>query len=467
MNDTKIKKSRIPDPYVLLFALIIVMALLTYIIPSGQYQQVETPDGRMVVDPDSFAYVEPNHTDVFDVLKAFPMGLGAAQSIIFFIFIIGGSFNIVNQTGAIIAGIGRLTLSLKGKEHLMIPIVVFVFSVGGATIGMSEELIIFVPIGITLSRALGYDAIVGTSIVLMGAVAGFTSGFINPFTVGVAQGIAGLPLFSGIELRIVIWLTTVVLVSVYISVYAKKVKSNPKASFIYDIEHKEKDTSLELTDLTTLNKKQVIVLLVFAMGMIILLLGVFKYEWYLTEISAIFLAIGIVSGLLYGMKLNDLAGSFIEGAKDIAYGALIVGMARGILVIMQDAMILDTIVHGLASAISSFPKAVCALGMLLVQTVLNFIITSGSGLAATTMPIMSPLADVLGITRQTAVLAYQFGDGITNYIAPTSGILMANLALAKIPYEKWVKFIWPLIALWTILGALFVVYASITNYGPF
>lgn len=467
MEDTKIKKSRIPDPYVLLFALIIVVALLTYVIPSGQYQQIESSDGRMVVDPDSFTYIEPNHANLFDILKAFPNGLGEAQSIIFFIFIIGGSFNIVNQTGAVIAGIGKVTLSLRGREHLMIPIVVVVFSVGGATIGMSEELIIFVPIGIALSRALGYDAIVGTAIVLMGAVAGFTSGFMNPFTVGVAQGIAGLPLFSGIKLRIVIWVATVILVSLYISIYAKKVKSNPKHSLIYDIEQTEANTSFDLSNIITLSKKQAIVLLVFLAGMLIMLFGVFKYEWYLTEISAIFLAIGIISGLLYGMKLNDLANSFIEGAKDIAYGALIVGLARGILVIMQDAMVLDTIVHSLASVISSFPKAVCALGMLLVQTLLNFIITSGSGLAATTMPIMSPLADVLGITRQTAVLAYQFGDGITNYIAPTSGILMANLALAKIPYNKWVKFIWPLIAMWTLMGALFVVYASITNYGPF
>lgn len=176
---------------------------------------------------------------------------------------------------------------------------------------------------------------------------------------------------------------------------------------------------------------------------------------------------GIISGLVYGIKPNDLVKGFIDGVKDIAYGAMIVGLARGILVIMQDAMILDTIVHGLASVISFFPRAVCALGMLFVQTILNFIITSGSGLAATTMPIMSPLADVLGLTRQTAVLAFQFGDGITNYIAPTSGILMANLLVAKIPYEKWVKFIWPLIAMWTLLGALFVVYASLINYGPF
>jgi uncharacterized ion transporter superfamily protein YfcC len=336
MDDTKIKKSRMPDPYVLLFVLVILMALLTYVIPSGQYQKVESPDGRMVVDPDSFTYVEQSHADVFDVLKAFPKGLSEAESIIFFIFIIGGSFNIVNQTGAVVAGISKITLSLKGKEHLMIPIIVFVFSIGGATIGMSEELIIFVPIGITLSRAMGYDAIVGTAIVLMGAVAGFTSGFMNPFTVGVAQGIAELPLFSGIGLRIAIWITTVILVSWYISRYAKKVKSDPKYSFIYDIEIAEKDTVIDLSNIKEMTKRQSLVLLVFAAGMVTLLFGVFKFGWYLVEISAIFFSIGLLSGLLYGMKLNDLAKSFIDGAKDIVYGALIVGLARAILVVMQD-----------------------------------------------------------------------------------------------------------------------------------
>jgi len=467
MEKSEQKKSKIPHPYVLLFSLIIIMAILTYVIPAGQYQKIEAPDGRMIVDPDSFTLVEKNPANLFDILKAFPRGLGDAQSIVFFIFIIGGAFNIVNHTGAIVSGIGKITLSLKGKEHLMIPIIVFVFSVGGATIGMNEELIIFVPIGIALSRALGYDAIVGTSIVLMGAVAGFTSGFMNPFTVGVAQGIAELPLFSGIELRLVIWFTTITLVALYIMRYAKKVKADPKYSYVYALEQEEKDSILDLSNIEPLNTKQKIVLTVFALGMIIMVFGVFKFGWYIVEIAAIFFAIGIASGILYGMKLNDLAECFIEGVKDIALGALIVGLARGILVIMQDAMILDSIVHGMASVISKFPKSVCAIGMLVVQTFLNFIIPSGSGLAATTMPIMSPLADVLGMTRQTAVLAFQFGDGITNYIVPTSGVLMANLAIAKIPYDKWVKFIWPLIALWTLLAAIFLVYASMINYGPF
>jgi len=465
--EAKKKKGKVPHTYVILFAMIIVMALLTYVIPAGQYQKVELPTGRMVVDPNSFASVESNPAKFFDVLKAFPKGLAAAQSIVFFIFIVGGSFNVVNQTGAIEAGISKIALSLKGKEKLMIPIIVFIFSIGGATIGMAEEAIVFVPIGIALSRALGYDAVTGMAIVSLGAAAGFTAGFMNPFTVGVAQGIAELPMFSGIGMRIAIWICTLLLVIIYIFRYANKVKADPLNSIVYELEMQEKDQAIDLSNVKEMTKKDTLVLLIFAFGMGILIFGVFKFGWYITEIAAIFLAIGIFSGIASGMPIDDVAKHFITGAKDMTMGALVVGLARGILVIMEGSLIIDTIVFGLASAISTLPKSISAVGMLLVQSFLNLIIPSGSGLAATTMPIMAPLSDVIGVTRQTAVLAYQFGDGITNSIVPTSGVLLANLSIAKIKYEEWVKFVAPLMILWTLLGCIFMIIAVATNYGPF
>ncbi len=463
----KNKIGKLPHTYVILFAMIIVMAILTYVIPAGQYQKVESETGRMIVDPNSFAAVDSNPAKPFDVLKAFPKGLAAAQSIVFFIFIVGGSFNVVNQTGAIEAGIGKVALSLKGKEKLMIPIIVVLFSVGGATIGMAEEAIVFVPIGIALSRALGYDAVTGMAIVSLGAAAGFTSGFMNPFTVGVAQGIAELPMFSGIGMRIVIWFCTLALVIGYIYRYANKVKADPKNSIVYELEEMERDKAIDLSNVRKMTSKDTLVLLIFAVGMGILIFGVFKFGWYITEIAAIFLAIGIFSGIASGMHLDELAQHFIAGAKDMTMGALVVGLARGILVIMEGSLIIDTIVFGLASAISTLPKSISAVGMLLVQSFLNLIIPSGSGLAATTMPIMAPLSDVIGVTRQTAVLAYQFGDGITNSIVPTSGVLLANLSIAKIKYEEWIKFVAPLMILWTLLGCVFMIIAVVTNYGPF
>ena len=466
--EEKKKKFKVPHTYVLLFALIIIMALLTYVIPAGQYQKIEGPEGRMIVDPNSYTSVDSNPAKPFDILKAFPKGLAAAQSIVFFIFIVGGSFNIVNQTGAIEAGIGKVALSLKGKEVLMIPIIVFIFSLGGATIGMAEEAIVFVPIGIALARALGYDAVTGMAIVALGAAAGFTSGFMNPFTVGVAQGIAGIePMFSGMGLRLIIWVCTLILVIGYIYRYANKVKKDMKNSYVYELEMQEKDMAIDLSAIRKMNNKDILVLLIFAVGMGVLVFGVFKYGWYITEIAAIFLAIGIFSGIAAGMNLDDIAKHFIIGAKDMTTGALVVGLARGLLVVMEGAVIIDTIVYGLAAAISQLPKTISAIGMLLVQSFLNFIIPSGSGLAATTMPIMSPLADVIGVTRQTAVLAYQFGDGITNSLIPTSGVLMANLSIAKIKYEEWFKFVGPLMILWTLLGCIFMVIAVMIGYGPY
>jgi uncharacterized ion transporter superfamily protein YfcC len=466
-KEVKKKKFKVPHTYVILFCMIIIVAILTYVIPAGQYQKVESSTGRMVVDPNSYAQVDSASAKPFDVLKAFPKGLGAAQSIVFFIFIVGGSFNVVNQTGAIEAGISKVALSLKGREKLLIPIIVVLFSLGGATIGMAEEAIVFVPIGIALARALGYDAIVGMSIVALGAAAGFTSGFMNPFTVGVAQSIAELPMFSGIALRLVIWVCSVALIIVYIYRYANKVKADPTKSLVYELEQEEKDHAIDLSNIKEMTGKRVAVLLIFGVGMGILIFGVFKFGWYITEIAAIFLAIGIFGGFAGGMNFDDIAKNFIAGAKDMTTGALVVGLARGLLVIMEGSMIIDTIVYGMGSVVSSLPKTVSAVGMLLVQSFLNFFIPSGSGQAATTMPIMAPLSEVIGLTRQTAVLAYQFGDGISNSIIPTSGVLLANLSIAKIKYEVWVKYVAPLIGLWTLMAAVFMVISVIINYGPF
>lgn len=465
-NNAKKKKFKVPHTYVILFSLIILTAILTYIIPAGQYERVQLGD-RTVVDPDSFTYVASNPASLFDVFKAVPRGLGAAQSIVFFIFIVGGSFNIITQTGAIEAGITKVALSLKGKEKLLIPIIVAIFSIGGGTIGMAEEAIVFVPIGIALARAIGYDAIVGMAMVSLGAAVGFTAGFMNPFTVGVAQEIAELPMFSGIALRLAIWACSIILVTFYIFRYANKVKEDPKKSLVYELEQQEKHTALDLENVTEMTKRHVWVLLIFLAGIALLIYGVFVYKWYMTEIAALFLAMGIIAGLAGGMDVNEVAKQFIIGAKDLTTGALVVGIARGMLVTMENGLILDTIVNALAGAIAALPQAISAVAMFVVQSFINFFIPSGSGQAATTMPIMTPLADVIGVTRQTAVLAFHLGDGISNSIIPTSAVLLANLSVAKIKYEDWVKFVWKLMALWSLIAAVFMVAAVLINYGPF
>ncbi|HBH13231.1 MAG: Arginine/ornithine antiporter ArcD [Clostridiales bacterium 38_11] len=462
------KKSRVPHTYVILFTVIIIMAILTYIIPAGEFDRVKDPNtGRTVVDPASFHAVEQNPTTPFGLFQSVPDGMSAASSIVFFIFIVGGSFQILTGTGAINAGISRIAVKLEGRDKLMIPIFTIVFSIFGGTIGMAEEAIVFVPIGIALARALGYDAIVGTAMVTLGAAAGFTSGFMNPFTVGVAQGISELPMFSGIAFRLVIWVVMLIAVNIFLIRYATKVKNNPELSVVSELEEEEKHEIIDLSTLPELTSRHIGVLVVFVLGLASIVYGVFQLDWYITEIATTFLAMGVISGFVGGLGPSKIAQEFVIGAKSLVFGALVVGIARGILVVMTDGFIIDSIINGLAIAISGFHSSIAVLGMYIVQVILNFFIPSGSGQAATTMPIMAPLSDVIGINRQVAVTAFQFGDGITNSIIPTSAALMGVLSVAKIPYEKWVKFLWPMMLIWIAIGGVFLVIANAINYGPF
>ena len=466
--DKQKKKFKVPHTYVILFSVVMIVALMTYLVPAGAYERVkDEATGRTVIDSASFHAVDQNPTTFFGLVQSVPKGMEAAASIIFFIFIVGGSMQIITATGTVEAGVGKTARALKGKEKLMIPIFLIIFALGGATFGMAEETIVFVPIGIALARALGFDAITGTAMISLGAACGFNSGFMNPFTVGVAQGIAQLPMFSGIAFRLVAFVIFIAITAVYIIRYAEKVKKNPELSIVAELENEEKGQHIDLENIPTLGVKHNLVLLVLVVGFGFIIYGVFKKGWYIQEIASAFLAMGVIGGVLGGLKPSKVASEFVVGARSIVFGALVVGVARAILVVMQDGAIIDSIIHGLAVAIQTLPKAISVLGMFVVQIVINFFIPSGSGQAAATMPIMTPLADIIGVTRQTAVMAYQFGDGFTNSIIPTSAALMGYLSIAKIPYEKWVKFIWPLMLIWISCGAVFLLIANAIGYGPF
>ena len=460
---------KIPHTYVLISCIIIIAALLTHIVPAGEYARIEDPNtGKTVVDPNSFTKVEGNPVNPFEVLSAVPRGMMAAAQITFFIFIVAGSFQIITSTGAIEAGIYKVVSMLRGKEQLLIPIFMFIFSLTGAFLGFAEENIVFIPVAISLARALGYDAIVGMSLVTLGGAVGFNSGIMNPFTVGIAQGIAELPLFSGIGLRIIIWIVFLSVSVYYVMRYAKKIKDRPELSIIADVELEErKNKTVDLTEEKTLSPSHYLVFLTLAAGLAIIVYGVYEFGWYINEIAAVFLGMGLISGAIGRINPNQMAQEFINGARGIIFGALVVGIARTILIVLQDGIILDSIIYGLASVISGLPKTLSAVGMFIVQSLINFVIPSGSGQAATTMPIMVPLADILGLTRQTAVLAFHFGDGFSNTFTPTASTLMASLSIAKISYDKWLKYYGKLFLIWTLMGAVFMVIAVIINYGPF
>lgn len=465
--ETKKKKIKVPHTYVILLSVVIIVTIFTYILPAGIYERVQDPNtGRTVVDPASYHFVDRTPVKLFNMVKAVPDGMKATADIIFFIFICGGAFAMIQATGAIDAGVSRAVLALKGKEKLMIPVVMFLFSIMGFSYGAAEEVIVFIPIGIQLARAVGYDDIVGVAMMSTGAAIGFCGGMINPFTVGVAQGIAELPLFSGIGFRIVGYVVLYIIAVFYVMRYANKVKADPKASLVY--EQMQKDMAEGNTDKTyEFEARHKIVLLVVAAGFAYMVYGVMKMGWYIVELSTIFISIGVVAGLIGGVTPSKLASAFVLGAKDVTFGALVVGIARAILIVMTQGQIIDTVISALANILSTLPGSATAVGMFWVHSITNFFIPSGSGQASATMPIMTPLADIVGITRQSAVLAFQYGDGFSNQIIPTSAALMGVLGMGKIPYEAWFKYNWRLMVYWIIAGSILVFIAASIKYGPF
>lgn len=466
MTELKEKKFKVPHVYVILLFVVAICAVLTYIVPAGQYEMMESASGRSVVNPDSFQFIENTPVGLMDFLKSVPDGMVETASIIFFIFMVGGAFSVVEATGAIEAGIGRITLKMRGKERAIIPIIVIVFSLGGAVFGMAEETLPFIPIMVTLAIALGFDSLTGIGMVLAGAGAGFAGAFMNPFTVGVAQGIAELPLFSGMGFRIVGYVIMVTLVTVFLYRYAGRIKKNPELSSMYEVDI-ARDDVLDLSSLKELTQSRKLVLITVAATIGLLIFGVINYGWYIQEIAALFMGMAIVVALVGKLGFNGFAENLLEGFSNLAGGALVVGFARAILVVLTKGHILDTILYSSSSVLLQLPSAVSAVGMYVFQCLLNFIVPSGSGQAAVSIPILAPLSDLVGVTRQTAVLAYQFGDGISNIFTPTSGYFMAGLALAKIPWQKWAKWILPLILLQYLTGGILVFIAHSISYGPF
>ena len=458
---------KMPHTFVLISIIIIVMSILTYVIPAGVYERYrDERTGRTLVAPGTFQYVEPTPVRPFDVVKAIPAGMEEVAWIAFLILIIGGSFGIINSTGAIEAGINHTIVSLKDNDLFIIPVAMTLFSIGGATIGMSESTLMFVPIGVSLAKGLGYDRITGMAIVNIGAVIGFAGGALNIFTVGVAQGIADLPLFSGLGFRVIGHIILLSIAVAYVMSYSRKIKKDPTLSLVYEEEMSEaqEERQEKIEKMTTTHK---LVLLIMVLGFSSIVYGIISGWSTSRELSSVFLIMGVTSGFLARKSPNAIAVSFLEGAKAVVFGALVVGLSRAILVVMTQGQIIDTIIHTSSSKLSMFPVAVSAVMMFFLQVVINFIVNSGSGQAATTMPIMIPLADGLGITRQTAVVAFQYGDGLSNAMYPTSGTFMAAISIAKIPYDKWLRWVTPLMLMLHAAAAALVMIAAVIELGPF
>lgn len=467
MKNLKNLKLRVPNTYLLIFFLLVFIAALTWIIPGGQYDRTVI-NGKEIVIPNSFKYTDRNPQGLFDLFISPLKGFKEAALIIGFILFVGGSFNVLASTGAIDSFIKRL-LILHNRSALMksifIPLLVFIFSFGGATFGMNEEVIPFVLILVPISLALGYDSIVGVAIPLIGAHIGFASAYLNPFNVGIAQGIAEVPLFSGLGYRVFCWIISTTIAVFFITYYAKKIYKNPEISPVYDI---DKDRILknhfeEIDVNHQLSFRHKLVLVIFALTLILLVIGVIKFKWFIEEISALFVIMGILTGIVGGMTSDDIIKSFINGSKDLVGTAIIVALARATLIISREGQIIDTILYGLTPFVESSSPIFSAQKMFIIQSIINFFVHSGSGQAALTMPIMAPLADLTGVSRQTAILAFQFGE-YTNIIIPTSAVTMGSLTMAKVPWERWAKWVLPLMIILVFLSMMLLIPPFLINY---
>ena len=531
------KKRKVPHTFVIVFCCIVLAAMLTWFIKPGKYITEEV-GGQSVTKfyyqdqlPQPYAaefHAEPQTWQVFSALYR---GFEKQSGIIVFILIVGGAFWILNKSKAIDTGImaflgftqrleQRKWIRKIGVNNIVITLIMILFSLFGSVFGMSEETIAFTLIVIPLAISMGYDSIVGVGMVYVAAHIGFSGAMLNPFTIGIAQGIADIPLFSGLGYRFVCWVVLTIVGIVFVLWYANKVKKHPTLSIVYEddeywrsqqstVSSQQQEelstfhfplstpwwvygliTALlvycairhPMTTMTVGNNATLLPLLPIGAGLFALvgffalrksvayfiltllfgtvyylIVGVLGYGWYIMEIATLFLFMGVCSGFAIGKSASDIAKLFLEGMGDILSAAIVVGLAAGIVIVLQDGGVIDTILYGLSKSMNNLGTIASTEIMYGIQTLINIVIPSGSAKAAITMPIMAPFSDLIGISRQTTVMAFQFGDGFTNMITPTSGVLIATLGVARIPWEKWVRFIWKFILVLVVIGALLLI----------
>lgn len=458
------KRFTMPHIFVLLFLIIAICAILTWIVPAGQFDRVENAEGRMIAIAGTWHEVEQTPVGIFETFKSVYDGMVDASGIIFLVFITFASTSFITGSGAFDGLVVFLMKVFKGNSSLVvIPVFMALFGLGSSTVGMFEEWLPFIPIFASIFIGIGFDAVVGLAVVALGAGIGYSGAAMNPFTVGVAQGIAEVPYLSGAGYRVFCHIVMLIVGSALVMRYALKIKKDPSKSLVYGTDFSELGMG-EGVEHRQFGIRQMLVLVDLLAAIVIMVYGVKEYEWYYAEISTVFLIMGIVAAVIMGMKINDIGAGFVKGFSEAATAALIVGIARGILMVLQQGNIIDTIVNGLAMPLSHLPMWLSAVAMLIMQTVLNFFIPSGSGQAATSMPIMAPLADLLGMTRDSACLAFQFGDGLSNIVWPTAyAAVMAGLAGIKV--EKWWKFIFPIFFILVGVQALLMIAAVMTGFG--
>lgn len=464
-----IKQFKVPHVYAIIFALMVIFAVLTWIVPSGSYQRQEV-NGREVTVAGTYEQSEKTYIDeetgdevdlrqgVFDVLQAPTRGIQEAIEVVAFILIVGGSFQVITKTGAITSGMGRVVRRFKNKDILIIPIAMVLFALGGTSFGMAEETLPFFAIFMPIMMAMGFDSMTAFMVVFVGARTGYIASTINPFNVLIAQGILGIQGNPQLWLRMIAWVVLTSVAITWVVLYARRVKKNPESSITFedDIAKKVEFAADESALDAEFTGRQKGVLAVFIAGMCLIIWGLVTQGWYMNEISAVFLAMGLLAGVIAGFSQDVIAQEFVAGIADFAFSAIVVGLARGILVIASDGMIIDTILNALATGLGGIPAVLFTTLLYAVENLLAILVPSSSGLAALTAPIFGPLTELMGLNPEAAVWALSMGSATMSLICPTSAILVAGLGVCKIKLGQWWKTVWKFFLVVSLINIVFV-----------
>lgn len=507
-EQSKKKKLSFPTCYTIMLIVLILVMGLTYIIPSGKYATlsynpntnlftVTSPNGdtvdydatqdtlnelgikielekftnesirKPVGIPDTYENIETDKKtfigSAVELLNAPIQGIYEAVDIIAFVLVIGGLIGIVNNTGAFSSGIGSLSRKLKGKELWLIVIVTSLIALGGTTFGLAEETIAFYPILIPIFIAAGYDAIVGIAAIYLGSSVGTMASTVNPFSTIIASDTAGINWTDGMTLRLTMLILGTAICILYTIRYAEKVKKDPTKSLIYSQKKELEDHFLANYDeenIPEFNLRRKLILIIFAGAFGVMIYGVSKLGWWFGEMTALFLGVTIIMAFLAKLSEKDFVDEFIKGASDLLGVALLIGISRGITIIMDNGLISDSILYYATNLVSGMSNVIFSTFMFIIYNVLGFFISSSSGLAVLSMPVMAPLADVVGVSRNVIVDAYQYGQGLINFITPT-GLVLASLALVNVTYDKWIKFVMPLVGILAVLSIVMLGIAAV------
>ena len=467
METRKVKKVSFPHTFVIIFVMIVIAVGLTWVVPAGTYDFVKSASGRKVVDPATFHYIQSASVNPLLIPLYIIKSFSKRIDLMMVIFMAGSAFHVVTKTGALQAILAKGAKRFSNRLEVFIPVLTLIFGLICTTQGVNT-FIPFAPVMVMLAMAMGLDSITGEAIMVLGGAIGFSTGTFNMFTTVVAQDIAELPAYSGLWYRSVCFVVFYIVTNWYLIRYAKKIKKNPTMSPMFDLdqEMKAEEATMDLEAASELTGRMLAPLVLLVIAFAVIIYGAIVLKWGMAHMAAMFLTYSVVADLMIGTPVNTVCKDILDGSKQMLGAAFIIGMATAISGIMDAGKITYTIVHATSELLSGLPPIIIAPGMVLANTLINLFLTSGSGQAVAVMPILIPLADVLGVTRQTTVLAFNFGDGFCNFILPTSTALMGTLSVTNIPYDRWMRFMWKLFLIWLVTGCVMTLIAQMIHLGP-